>query len=472
MLPFKGSRRRSAVAVVFVVLVAGFLATTSHGQALGSAWTGTTSLPTTLGLESCATSDDYGYVFCVGGLTSPSVSYTNQAEIGILTAGGGVTSWNSTTPYPATTGGESCVTYAVSIICVGGYHDNGDIVTAANSVYSAPILVSGLGAWTAETSYPFGITLESCVTGGAYLDCIGGYTGSQDNSSVYYSQMTRSGGVGTWAKTASYPIGVNSPSCVSESGYVYCVGGATGSSGHSDVYFAPLLSSGGVGAWAQTTSYPVPVYSHSCAATSNYIYCVGGYSNKQYSSATYYAPLSASGVGTWTQASNYPNTVDLLSCGAFSSYLYCFGGYDPPGMSNSVYYNTIPPFLLATTTSTTTSTVTTPTTKTVTTTSSITATVTSSVTETSTSISLFTLTRTSTVTSTTQSVSTTTTTHSTTLISSTTVTETTQAQAPVTTVAYLIEAAPAVVGLAAGILLTLLFSRLRRGGKSPASTGG
>jgi len=410
----------------------------------------------------------------VGGLTSPSAADTNEVQVGIFSASAGINSWNSTTVYPFPVGGESCVTYALSVTCVGGYQENNPIesISVSSSVYSAPILVSGLGSWTEETPYPRSVTLESCVTSGGYLDCIGGFNGSRENSGVYFSLLTKSGDVGTWTASTSYPISVNSPSCVAVSGYVYCVGGAAGSTGYSAVYFAPLLSSGGVGTWASTTAYPTTVYSHSCSANENYIYCVGGYANKQYSNEVYYAPLSATGVGTWTQAANYPFAVGLLDCAVYTSALYCFGGYNQQEMSNQVYYSPIPPFQLATTTSTTTSTVTMPTTTTVTTTASNTVTVTSSVTSTETFVSLFTLTRTSTVTSTTQSISTSTTTRTTTLVSSSTVTVTTQTQTPPSAVAYLTELGPAIVGVVAGVALAMLISRLRRGGKPSASPGG
>jgi len=73
------------------------------------------------------------------------------------------------------------------------------------------------------------------------------------------------------------------------------------------VYYA-LLSSGGVGAWTQTTSYPVDVSSQSCVVNSGYVYCIGG------SNAVYYAPLSSSGVGAWTQTMSYPGSAGAQSC--------------------------------------------------------------------------------------------------------------------------------------------------------------
>jgi hypothetical protein len=470
--PFRHSL--SVEVLVVAVILLGGLAAVSHGQSVGLSWSSTTNLPTRLGQESCVTNSNYGYVFCIGGLTTPTGAYTNEVQFGTFSQSGGIASWNTTTIYPFPSDGQSCTTYALSVICVGGSRENVVLgtTTITNSVYSAPILISGLGSWTPETSYPLNVTLESCIASSGYIDCIGGTNGLRENSSVYYSPLTLSGDTGAWVQTASYPISVNSPSCVAVSGYVYCVGGAAGASGYSDVYYAPLLSSGGVGAWAKTTSYPTTVYSHSCAASASNIYCVGGYANKQYTNAVYYAPLLATGLGAWTQASNYPIRVELLSCVMYSSALYCFGGYDTSTMSNLVYYTPISPFQLATTTVTTISTVTSPTTSTVTSTSTVraTTTVTSSVTSTSTLISLSTTFRTSTVTSTTQNVSTTTATHTISLTNTTTITETIQTQAPVTGTVYLVEAGPAVVGLAAGVVLTFLFSRLRRGGKASASS--
>ena len=81
-----------------------------------------------------------------------------------------------------------------------------------------------------------------------------------------------------WAPTTNYPIAVSGQSCVVSSGYVYCIGGlipSMNSNTTNAVYYAPLSASG-VGTWTQATSYPTDIAYQSCVSDSGYVYCIGG----------------------------------------------------------------------------------------------------------------------------------------------------------------------------------------------------
>ena len=193
-------------------------------------------------------------------------------------------------------------------------------------------------------------------------------------------------GVGGWAGTTSYPDNINisypdniyssyygtsASSCISSSGYVYCVGGwvyvescdyyscVPVPSSVNNVYYAPL-SSQGIGGWTQTNSYPAPPNTtESCASSNGYIYCMGlrtttvatncttTYSNF-YSGvrtvtspctvalnvpASYYARLSSSGVSGWIQTTPYPFNPSPIFCVTQNGYVYC-----QEGGSNSSFY--------------------------------------------------------------------------------------------------------------------------------------
>jgi len=142
-----------------------------------------------------------------------------------------------------------------------------------------------VGAWTAATSYPTSIALQSCAIYSGYIYCVGGYTVGF-TSAVYYATVSSSG-VGAWTSTTSYPTNIAEQSCAIYSGYIYCVAGNAGFGATSAVYYA-TVSSSGVGAWTSTTSYPTTVDFQACATSSGYIYCVGGDFN-----AVYYTPISS-----------------------------------------------------------------------------------------------------------------------------------------------------------------------------------
>src|SRR5436853_169974 len=101
-----------------------------------------------------------------------------------------------------------------------------------------------------------------------------------------------SASLGSWSATTTYPTGIHDQSCVVDSSFVYCVGGA----GYTNAVYFALLSPSGVGPWSATTNYPTIIAFQSCVASSGFVYCIGGNLNV-ITAAVYFAPLSSSGVG-------------------------------------------------------------------------------------------------------------------------------------------------------------------------------
>ena len=152
-----------------------------------------------------------------------------------------------------------------------------------------------------------------------------------------------------WNPTTGYPLRVSGHSCVTSSGYIYCVGALYfGVSGNGfppefldSVYYAQLTSSG-VGQWSNTTKYPTLIAGASCVAQGGFIYCVGGNIGGATSThgpiivdSVYFAPLTASGVGAWSKTTSYPVAAESDSCVVSSGYIYCVAGDTPPGGGNS-----------------------------------------------------------------------------------------------------------------------------------------
>jgi hypothetical protein len=197
-----------------------------------------------------------------------------------------------------------------------------------------------VGPWTQTTSYPDYIDSQSCVASSGYIYCIGGFiepgglnsTGRDANSLDYYAPISSSG-IGQWTAATSYPTDVYSPSCSAYAGYVYCVGGVSAiANGNalSDVYTAPL-SAAGIGNWVLSTPYPVAGIGQACALSSGSIYCVGGDTPNGFTNAVYYATASSGAVGTWAKGAVYSEGA-WTSCVIISANMYCVGGQD--GSSN------------------------------------------------------------------------------------------------------------------------------------------
>jgi hypothetical protein len=332
----KESASRGVFAGLLAIIILTYFVPSAAAESLNS-WTSTTMYPSYVYGQSCVTSS--GYIYCVGGVagTSPpttSVYYTTLTS-------SGVGSWMSTTSYPTSIDLESCVAQSGYIYCVGG--NTGGLPSPTDAVYYAPLSASGVGAWTSTTSYPSSIESQSCVAESAYIYCIGGNPVNPDSptDAVYYAPLSASG-VGAWVSTTSYSVAIQNQSCVGESVYVYCVGGITApyESYTSAVYYAPLTSSG-VGTWTSTTSYPANIYAQSCVIDSGYVYCIAGASPPSSNSAVYYAPLTASGVGAWVSTTSYPFPIIYQSCASDSGYIYCVAGATESISAPSSYFTRV-----------------------------------------------------------------------------------------------------------------------------------
>jgi len=255
-------------------------------------------------------------------------------------SGTGVGAWTATTSYPTTIEVQSCAASLDGYIyCVGGY--TGSVYT--NAVYFASLHSSGVSVWTQTTNYPVSLYGQSCAVSAGYIYCVAGYTGSAYTNAVYFAPVSGTG-VGAWTATTSYPLSLNVLSCVLSTGSIFCVGGVVGGTQYSAVYSAPYTNSG-VGAWTATTSYPTNIGYESClltGVTSSVIYCVGGY-NGSVLNSVYFASASRSGVGTWTSTThNYPTTIGSESCIARRSTIFCVGGLtQSSGISAAVYYTLV-----------------------------------------------------------------------------------------------------------------------------------
>ena len=218
-----------------------------------------------------------------------------------------------------------------------------------------PAHAESLGQWTSITPYGGAeFSGATCLTSGGYIYCLGGGTdneqGSLDGLTVYAPLSSSTGAVGAWTGTTAYPNidGITGESCVISGGYIYCVGGAsiyfeggiTVDTIYNETYYAPISpTTGGIGGWSPTTSYPSPVDNTECMASGGYIYCLGGSLDLagDANDAAYYAPLTSSGIGAWTMTTGPPNGVKDYSCAVGAgAFVYCSGGDTTAGSLTSI----------------------------------------------------------------------------------------------------------------------------------------
>ncbi len=250
---------------------------TTGGIASGR-WDSTTSYPTDIGHESCVSNS--GYIYCIGGDNASNVGPSDQVDFArVLSSGGIVGNWQQTTDYPTGIVWQECIVNSGFVYCMGGSPDGS---SPGNSVYYAKISSKGITAWQVTANYPTIVEEQSCADSGAYIYCIGGLNFTSDLNSVYYAKLSPNGGViGSWQMTTNYPVPVYLESCVTNGNLIYCIGGDSTNNPSvqmmNSVYYAKLSKTGGiVGSWKESTSYPTLVDSEDCLGYSSYVYCIGG----------------------------------------------------------------------------------------------------------------------------------------------------------------------------------------------------
>lgn len=229
----------------------------------------------------------------------------------------------------------------LAVIVIGGVAVAGLI---AYSLLSIP-LPSCTSTWKCAAPYPLqgggiiGVAGQQCVADATNVFCVGGVDASGAlRNGVYTATVSPSGNITGWHLSPSvYPETVSGESCAATSGFLYCVGGIHDGSGDdvAAAYYARLFANGSLSAWQSTTPYPVAVDSESCVASSSDIYCVGGnnetddtVSTVAPSSTVWFATVNSSGIGGWAKTTPYPSGVLVPACLATGNYVYCLGGSD------------------------------------------------------------------------------------------------------------------------------------------------
>jgi hypothetical protein len=313
-----------------------------YGAASGSTGSGGISI---LG-ASCVSNASYDY--CVGGQNSTGTDLSD-VFVAHVSSSGVVDAWNETTDYGAASGTSgsgglgveftSCVGYAGYIYCVAGATTVAPGTTS--KVYYAPLLSTGVGAWTETTDYgaASGATgaggirtfLLSCSEVSGYIFCVG-----DGSSKVFFAPLSASG-VGAWTETTDYGaatgstgaggVAISNPACVPNGTYIYCVGGTVSFKATSQVFFARANATG-VAGWNESTDYAavsgttgsggIPIYGTACLAYSGEIICVDGNNKTNVAlDQVFYGALNSTGVGPWSQGGAYgdlPLATYHLSC--------------------------------------------------------------------------------------------------------------------------------------------------------------
>jgi len=187
---------------------------------------------------------------------------------------GTVSSWLATTNLPIGTSSATSIVYKGYIYEIGGC----GTVCPTSAVYYAPIVFNGVpGSWEQTTSLPTATFTASSVVYNGYLYEIGGGNESKDFSTVDFARIRNDGTLGAWTPTTMLPLGLYGASSVAHDGYLYEMGGISGSESFSTVDFARIRNNGTLGAWMPTTMLPINLSWATAVTYNGFIYEIGGW---------------------------------------------------------------------------------------------------------------------------------------------------------------------------------------------------
>ncbi len=341
-------------------------------------WAATSSLSGNYSTRGYAMAN--GYFYALGGIVSGGASNTASVEYAAINSDGTVGTWATTTSLPTayadmqaatvngciyTVGGETTASTNMNNIYYACPSSNGTIATwqtAPNLVTATTDLgvaayngwLYGVGGWTAAATGNVALTavnnggpgtvngwstVSSVLSAGqegiatvaynGYLYAMGGSDGTTYSSSVLYAPLNSNGSLGSWSSTNSLLLGRRYAGAVAYAGYMYLLGGDTGSPGtvtsSKETEVATINSNGTLGTWATSINMPTALYAFGTALWNGRVYLTGGNPGGA-SAAVSYASLSSGTIGSWSSGTSFTTARYAHSSVAYNGTLYVIGG--------------------------------------------------------------------------------------------------------------------------------------------------
>lgn len=264
-----------------------------------------------------------GYLYVAGGCTTINCSAVsnNVQRAAISAADGSVGSWSGTTDatMPLARGFGQLEVAGGTLYYMGGVDGAGD---EKSEVFYGPIVSDNVSAWSqATTGLPQDRAYHGATVWNNRLYVVGGINDSAAvTSTVYVSPQMSSGGdiTGAWTSSTAFNVARTGTAVTAYANNLYLFGGFDGTNYLNDSQFTQINSDGTVDSWSYSTSLPVALRDAEAFAANGYMYVVGGRSGTSSCVPnTLTAPVSANtsiasgnnptGVGEWYETNvRYP----------------------------------------------------------------------------------------------------------------------------------------------------------------------
>lgn len=258
-----------------------------------------------------------GYLYGLGGYKSTGTPQIfSTVYYGKIASPGTMTGWQATTSFSTSysTGagkntvyygvyGQATIAYHNCLFNLGGRLTGGASPPPTSSVIKATINAdSTIGTWAATTGLPYGLYYQASFAYNNRIYVVGGVSASSGASTnvIMYSNVTYSTcALGAWTTNTTTFTGARSNlESVVYGGYVYVMGGTSGSTEYNDVQYAPIdYVTGAVGTFSSLPSFNNGRDSFYATVIDGYLYVIGGFnsSTTTYYSDVQFAELAATG---------------------------------------------------------------------------------------------------------------------------------------------------------------------------------
>lgn len=252
-----------------------------------------------------------------------------------------LTNWEYQTPLPIPINNHKVVSVNDFLFNLGG--SNG--INQLNVVYAAKINNGLISSWLKKATLPQPLTQFAAFSNNGYIYILGGYSQGAEYPYGYFYQINKDGSFGRGG-LIEMPKPLAGLTAVVNKNHVYVIGGQNGYKTHSSVYFAKIKHDGYLESWVSTSPLPISLKNHSAVVYNGYIFVLGGISGSTVQSNIYSAKINMDGsLGIWNTLSKTPlpkklaNSVALL----YKNYVFIIGGETEYGYSSQsdVYYSKI-----------------------------------------------------------------------------------------------------------------------------------
>jgi len=276
-------------------------------------WTTGPAVPVMANWTGAAAAATGGYIYtATGDSGSSALTATYAGTVG----GGGSVAWATSGTMP---GGASYPAYAQSAtnLYIAGGYSSFSFSTIVSTTYAGTFGGGSTSGWTAGPALPTTLVAGGLAQANGYLFYLGGFDGSALASTIY--SATASGTtIGSWSTNSSVlPATLAGQEAIAAGNQIYVFGGYDGATVVSTVYTSAVGSGGTLGSWTTTNSMPGANENYAYVAVptafNGYIYFIGGYTGSAVLSSVYQATFSGGTLGSWSASTAFPVMINDIA---------------------------------------------------------------------------------------------------------------------------------------------------------------